>query len=77
MFHLMPYRDLPGDFALRAQIVNFVQYRAIFEGYARNMWTLYSGVLVWKTQNPWTGLRGQLYDYYLDQTGGYFGARKA
>jgi mannosylglycoprotein endo-beta-mannosidase len=65
------------DFALRAQIVNFVQYRAIFEGYARNMWTLYSGVLVWKTQNPWTGLRGQLYDYYLDQTGGYFGARKA
>jgi mannosylglycoprotein endo-beta-mannosidase len=65
------------DFALRAQIVNFVQYRAIFEGYTRNMWTIYSAVLVWKSQNPWTGLRGQFYDYYLDQTGGYFGARKA
>lgn len=66
-----------ADFALRAQIVNYVQYRAIFEGFAKNMWNIYSGVLAWKSQNPWTGLRGQFYDYYLDQTGGFFGVRKA
>jgi mannosylglycoprotein endo-beta-mannosidase len=66
-----------ADFALRAQIVNYVQYRAMFEGYARNMWNIHSGVLAWKSQNPWTGLRGQFYDYYLDQTGGFFGVRKA
>src|SRR5262249_38912428 len=65
------------DFARRAQIVNYVQYRAMFEGYAKNRWDIYTGVLAWKSQNPWTGLRGQFYDYYLDQTGGFFGVRKA
>jgi hypothetical protein len=28
---------------------------------------------VWKNQNPWTALRGQFYDVYLDQTGGFYG----
>ena len=65
------------DFALRAQIVNYVQYRALYEGAGKYMWSHYTGILVWKSQNPWTGLRGQFYDWYLDQTGGYYGARKA
>jgi hypothetical protein len=37
------------------------------------MWDWYSGMLIWKNQNPWTALRGGFYDYYLDYTGGYFG----
>ena len=37
------------------------------------MWDWYTGMLVWKNQNPWTALRGGFYDYYLDYTGGYFG----
>ena len=41
------------------------------------MWHPYTGVLIWKTQNPWSGLRGQLYDYTLQQTGGYFGTKLA
>ena len=41
------------------------------------MWSSYSGVLVWKTQNPWAGLRGQLYDWLLAPTGGFFGAQTA
>ena len=65
------------DFALRAQIANYLQYRALFEGMNMSMWTTYTGILVWKGQNPWTGLRGQFYDWYFDQTGGYFGTRKA
>lgn len=65
------------DFALRAQIVNYVQYRALYEGASKYMWTNYTGILAWKSANPWTGLRGQFYDYYLDQTGGYYGVRKA
>jgi hypothetical protein len=28
---------------------------------------------VWKNQNPWTSLRGQLYDVYLEQNGGFYG----
>ncbi|OMO99177.1 Glycoside hydrolase, family 2, immunoglobulin-like beta-sandwich [Corchorus olitorius] len=30
-----------------------------------------------KTQNPWTGLRGQFYDHLLDQTAGFYGCRCA
>jgi len=29
--------------------------------------------LVWKNQNPWTSLRGQFYDVFLDQNGGFYG----
>ncbi len=30
-----------------------------------------------KTQNPWTGLRGLMYDWYLAQNGCYYGVRQA
>ncbi|KAL8159506.1 hypothetical protein V2J09_001043 [Rumex salicifolius] len=30
-----------------------------------------------KTQNPWTGLRGQFYDHLHDQTAGFYGCRLA
>ncbi|KAK9831543.1 hypothetical protein WJX81_007476 [Elliptochloris bilobata] len=60
-----------------AQIVNYVQYRALLEGWASGMWLRYSGMVIWKTQNPWAGLRGQLYDWLLAQTGGFYGARAA
>jgi hypothetical protein len=61
------------DFCLKAQIVSYEQYRALQEGFNYKMWDWYSGMLVWKNQNPWTALRGGFYDYYLDYTGGYFG----
>lgn len=41
------------------------------------MWTKYTGVLIWKNQNPWTGLRGQFYDHLHDQTAGFYGCRSA
>lgn len=54
------------DFAFKAQLVNYDQYRALMEGFSSHMWDWYTGVIIWKTQNPWTALRGQMYDYYLD-----------
>jgi hypothetical protein len=65
------------EFCLKAQLVNYVQYKSLIEGWNSHMWEWYTGVLLWKSQNPWTGLRGQLYDWYLDQTGGFFGVRHA
>lgn len=61
----------------QAQLVNYVQYRALLEGWTSRMWTKYTGVLIWKTQNPWTGLRGQFYDHLHDQTAGFFACRCA
>ena len=53
------------DFARKAQLVNYNQYRALIEGFSAHMWDWYTGTIIWKTQNPWTALRGQMYDYYL------------
>jgi mannosylglycoprotein endo-beta-mannosidase len=78
----LPLLDFPGrygkvkdirDFCLKAQMVSYEQYRALQEGFNYKMWDWYSGMLVWKNQNPWTALRGFFYDYFLDYTGGYFG----
>ncbi|XP_010938515.1 mannosylglycoprotein endo-beta-mannosidase isoform X1 [Elaeis guineensis] len=69
-------RDL-DDFCEKAQLVNYIQYRALIEGWTSQMWTKFTGFLIWKTQNPWTGLRGQFYDHLHDQTAGFYGCRCA
>ncbi len=61
------------DFCKKAQLVNYEQYRALQEGFYARMWTAYTGMLVWKNQNPWTALRGQFYDVFLEQNGGFYG----
>ena len=78
----LPLNDFPGrygkvkdigDFCMKAQLVSYEQYRALQEGFNYKMWDWYTGMLIWKNQNPWTALRGFFYDYFLDYTGGYFG----
>ncbi len=65
------------DFAKKAQLVNYDQYRGLIEGFSAHEWDWYTGVIIWKTQNPWTALRGQMYDYYLDPNGGLYGLHAA
>ena len=57
-----------ADFCCKAQLANYVQYRALVEGLSSRMWSQYTGFLIWKTQNPWLGLRGQMYDWLLRPT---------
>jgi len=80
----LPYGDHIGryfqpttteEFCSIAQLLNFEQYRALMEGWASNMWNWYTGMLIWKIQNPWTALRGQMYDCYLDVNACYYGTR--
>ena len=59
-----------------AQVVNYDQYRSFMEGWASRMWDWYTGILIWKTQNPWTSLRGQMYDWFLDVNASLYGTRK-
>lgn len=65
-------KDL-DDFVTKAQLVNYDQYRSLIEGSTSHMWDWYTGVLVWKSQNPWPALKGQFYDWYLDQNAGFYG----
>jgi hypothetical protein len=62
-----------GDFAFKAQLVNYDQYRGLMEGFSSHMWDWYTGTIIWKTQNPWTAMRGQMYDYYLDPNACLYG----
>lgn len=64
------------DWSKKAQLVNYDQYRALMEGFSSRMWEWYTGVIIWKTQNPWTAMRGQMYDYYLDPNACLYGLRK-
>ena len=63
------------DFAMKAQLINYNQYRALMEGFSAHMWQWYTGSIIWKTQNPWTALRGQMYDCYLDVNACLYGLR--
>lgn len=75
--HILPYgkpKDIV-DFTRKAQLVNYDQYRGLMEGFSSHMWDWYTGVIIWKTQNPWTSMRGQMYDYYLDPNACLFGLR--
>jgi len=63
------------DFTKKAQLVNYDQYRGLMEGFSSHMWDWYTGTIIWKTQNPWTAMRGQMYDYYLDPNACLFGLR--
>ncbi len=76
--HIDVYGRAKGakDFAMKAQLVNYNQYRALMEGFSNQMWNWYTGSIIWKTQNPWTALRGQMYDYYLDPNACLYGLRK-
>jgi mannosylglycoprotein endo-beta-mannosidase len=75
--YIKPY-GTPKDvreFADIAQLVNYDQYRSMAEGFSAHSWDWYTGFIIWKTQNPWTALRGQMYDYYLDPNACLYGLR--
>lgn len=61
----------------RAQLASFLHYKTLWEGYLTHMWDYYTGMIIWKSQNPFPGLRAQLYDWYLEQTGGFWGVKSA
>lgn len=75
--YVKPYGEPENarDFAMKAQLINYDQYRALMEGFSSHMWDWYTGSIIWKTQNPWTALRGQMYDYYLDANACLYGLR--
>jgi hypothetical protein len=61
-----------ADFAAIGQLVNYEGYRAMYE--AQSLYR--AGLLIWMSHPAWPSLVWQTYDYYLEPTAGYFGARK-
>jgi hypothetical protein len=67
--------ETPEQFAKLAQVLNYDQYRGLMEGWGSKMWNWYTGMLIWKTQNPWTAMRGQMYDVTLDVNACFYGTK--
>lgn len=65
------------DYAKKAQFVNANSYRAMFEAANHRMWTITSGVMLWKLNDCWPSVLWQLYDWYLCQNSSYYYAQKA
>ena len=62
-----------ADWLGLAQFVNYEGYRAMFEAQSRNR----MGLLIWMSHPAWPSLVWQTYDYFLEPTAAYFGAKKA
>ncbi|NII11260.1 glycoside hydrolase family 2 [Oleiagrimonas sp. C23AA] len=66
-----------ADFARKAQMMNYVTYRAIFEGMNAHLWSRDSGRMLWMSQPAWPSTMWQLYSHDYDTNAAYFGAMKS
>jgi hypothetical protein len=62
------------EFCEKAQMENWENAKAMLEAWRSESG---SGCLIWMSHPAWPSLICQLYDYYLNPTGAYFGARLA
>jgi len=65
------------DFERKAQMMNYVDYRAIFEGFLAHLWTQNSGRLLWMTHPAWPSNHWQIYSSDYDTQASYYGVKKA
>jgi hypothetical protein len=65
------------DFERKAQLMDYVSYRAIFEGFNAHLWTENSGRLLWMTQPAWPSNIWQIYTSDYATAGAYFGVKEA
>jgi len=65
------------DFERKAQLMNYVSYRAIFEGFQAHLWTQNSGRLLWMTHPSWPSNTWQIYSSDYDTAAAYYAVKKA
>jgi hypothetical protein len=66
-----------ADFERKAQMMNLVTYRSIFEGFQAHLWTRNSGRLLWMTHPSWPSNMWQIYSSDYDTAGAYYGVKAA
>jgi hypothetical protein len=65
------------DFERKAQLMNYVSYRAIFEGFAAHLWSQNSGRLLWMSHPAWPSNTWQIYSSDYDTGAAYYAVKKA
>ena len=72
---LGPAKSL-DEYTAKAQFLNYEAMRAMFEAFVANK-PKATGVIQWMYNAAWPKLWWQLYDYFLQPNGAFYGARKA
>ncbi len=66
-----------ADFERKAQMLNYVDHRAIFEGMNANLWAPNSGRMLWMTQPAWPSTMWQILSSDYDTQASFYGTKKA
>jgi Glycosyl hydrolase 2 galactose-binding domain-like/Exo-beta-D-glucosaminidase Ig-fold domain/Glycosyl hydrolases family 2/Concanavalin A-like lectin/glucanases superfamily len=66
-----------ADFERKAQMLNYVDHRAIFEGMNARLWSPNSGRLLWMTQPAWPSTMWQVLSHDYDTQASFYGVMKA
>ncbi len=65
------------DFERKAQMLNYVGHRAIFEGFNAHLWAPNSGRMLWMTHPAWPSTMWQIYSSDYDTQASFYGVKKA
>ncbi len=65
------------DFERKAQMLNYVDYRAIFEGFNAHLWSTNSGRMLWMTHPSWPSTMWQIYSHDYDTQASFYGVKEA
>ena len=65
------------DFAFNVQMSNYEAVRAMFEAFVVKRNSGATGVVQWMLNSAWPEMVWQLYDWYLNPNGAYFGTKTA
>ena len=65
------------DYVRKAQMMNYVDHRAIFEGMNAHLWSPNSGRMLWMTQPAWPSTMWEIFTSDYDAQASYYGTKKA
>lgn len=65
------------DFERKAQMLDYVGHRAIFEGFAAHLWQPNSGRMIWMTQPAWPSMEWNFLSWDYDTQSSFYGTMKA
>ncbi len=66
-----------ADFERKAQMLQYVTHRAIFEGMDQHLWAPNSGRMLWMTQPAWPSNMWQILSSDYDTQASFYGVKKA
>jgi hypothetical protein len=65
------------DFERKAQMLNYVDHRAMFEGMNAHLWAPNSGRMLWMTQPAWPSNYWEILSHDYDTQASFYGVKKA